>query len=179
MFFDTAQAGTVQPWLATGYQWGPDGKSITFTLRHGVAWNDGKPFTSADVAFTFNLLKSNTTANHYGLPIASVTTSGPYGVILRPAHPYTQLLASAAPNPRASREELAQARRQRQRARAARPSPNGHVAQAERREILVDAGCRFRLRCPHAMDICATRPPDAPVASGHSARCWLHAPAPG
>src|SRR5579884_3408525 len=29
-----------------------DGKSITFKLRHGVLWQDGKTFTSADVAFT-------------------------------------------------------------------------------------------------------------------------------
>jgi peptide/nickel transport system ATP-binding protein len=105
-------------------------------------------------------------------------------VILRPAHPYTRLLAAAAPDPRASRESLAQARRLRQEARAsatARQSANGHatgLAQAERREVRLDEGCPFRLRCPQAMDLCTTRPPDAPVASGHSARCWLHAESP-
>ena len=31
----------------------PDGLTITFTLRPGVKWHDGKPFTSADVQFTF------------------------------------------------------------------------------------------------------------------------------
>ncbi|HSZ42039.1 MAG TPA: ABC transporter substrate-binding protein [Trebonia sp.] len=82
MYFDTAQAGTVTPWLATSYKWGPDGKSITFQLRHNVKWNDGKPFTSADVAYTFNLAKSNTAFNSYGLPIASVSTSGPYTVTI-------------------------------------------------------------------------------------------------
>lgn len=39
-------------------------------------------------------------------------------VILRPAHPYTQILASAAPDPAASRQALADARRHRQAARA-------------------------------------------------------------
>ncbi len=29
-----------------------DGRSITFQLREGVTWHDGKPFTSADVAFS-------------------------------------------------------------------------------------------------------------------------------
>ena len=33
-------------------QGSPDGRSIRFTLREGVAWHDGKPFSSADVAFS-------------------------------------------------------------------------------------------------------------------------------
>jgi peptide/nickel transport system substrate-binding protein len=82
MYFDTAQAGTVSPWLATSYKWGPGGKSITFQLRHGVKWNDGQPFTSADVAYTFNLAKSAAAYNSYGLPIAGATTDGPYSVTI-------------------------------------------------------------------------------------------------
>lgn len=82
MYFDTARAGTVSPWLATSYSWGPGGKSITFQLRHGVKWTDGQPFTSADVAYTFDLVKSNTALNLYGLPIASATTDGPYTVTI-------------------------------------------------------------------------------------------------
>ena len=30
---------------------------LTFTIRNGVKWNDGKPLTAADVAFTFNVMK--------------------------------------------------------------------------------------------------------------------------
>ncbi|NDB77961.1 MAG: hypothetical protein EB141_20330, partial [Verrucomicrobia bacterium] len=30
----------------------PDGKEVRFDLRQGVTWHDGKPFTSADVAFS-------------------------------------------------------------------------------------------------------------------------------
>lgn len=86
MFFDTAQAGNVKPWLATGYTWGNGGKSVTFTLRHGVTWSDGKPFTSADVAFTFNLTK-NPALNNTGIPFTSSTTSGPYSVTLNFASP--------------------------------------------------------------------------------------------
>jgi peptide/nickel transport system substrate-binding protein len=47
------------PWLATGYAWSNGGKTITFTIRKGVKFSDGKPLTAADVAFSFNLLKNN------------------------------------------------------------------------------------------------------------------------
>jgi peptide/nickel transport system substrate-binding protein len=40
------------PRLATSWQGAADGRSITFTLREGVSWHDGRPFTSADVAFS-------------------------------------------------------------------------------------------------------------------------------
>lgn len=92
MFFDTAKAGSVQPWLASGYTWGANGKSLTFTLRHNVTWNDGKPFTSADVVFTFDLEKSNPALNQYGLPIAGVTANGQYSVTVSFTQPvYTDV----------------------------------------------------------------------------------------
>src|SRR5688500_12793565 len=40
------------PRLATGWEGSADGLSVTFKLREGVTWHDGKPFTSADVAFS-------------------------------------------------------------------------------------------------------------------------------
>lgn len=39
--------------LATAWNASDDGTRITFELREGVKWHDGKPFTSKDVAFTF------------------------------------------------------------------------------------------------------------------------------
>jgi peptide/nickel transport system substrate-binding protein len=45
------------PWLATGYAWSNGNKTLTFTIRSGVKWSDGRPLTAADVAFTFNLMK--------------------------------------------------------------------------------------------------------------------------
>jgi peptide/nickel transport system substrate-binding protein len=48
------------PWLATNYAWSNGGKTLTFTIRQGVKFSDGTPMTASDVAFTFNLLKNNT-----------------------------------------------------------------------------------------------------------------------
>lgn len=41
-----------RPQLAQSWAVSPDGLRITFKLRPGVLWHDGKPFTSADVAFS-------------------------------------------------------------------------------------------------------------------------------
>ena len=81
-FFNTAKAGDVQNWLGTSYAWSNGGKTLTVNLRHGVTWSDGKPFTSADVAFTFNQKIQNKALNGYGLPLASATTNGAYQAVI-------------------------------------------------------------------------------------------------
>jgi len=48
---------TTTPWLATEWTEAKDGTGITFTLREGVKWSDGEPFTADDVAYTFELKK--------------------------------------------------------------------------------------------------------------------------
>lgn len=40
------------PALATAWTVAPDGRSVTFKLRPGVKWHDGKDFSAADVKFT-------------------------------------------------------------------------------------------------------------------------------
>ena len=45
--------GELVPDLATGWEVSPDGLTITFFLPKDVKWHDGKPFTSADVKFSF------------------------------------------------------------------------------------------------------------------------------
>ena len=47
---------SIVPDLATSWSWSEDGTELTFKLRQGVKWHDGKPFTAADVKCTFDLL---------------------------------------------------------------------------------------------------------------------------
>src|SRR4051812_12110753 len=55
----------------------PDGLTITWRLKPGVLWADGKPFSSKDVLFTYNVVMNpgNPIINLIGYPdIESVTT---------------------------------------------------------------------------------------------------------
>src|SRR5215467_14051939 len=54
MFNTMRQAQAPTPWLATRYTWSNGGKTLTFTIRKGVKFSDGKPLTASDVAFSFN-----------------------------------------------------------------------------------------------------------------------------
>src|SRR5499427_4579723 len=47
---------TIVPDLAVSWSWSEDKTELTFKLRQGVKWHDGKPFTANDVKCTFDLL---------------------------------------------------------------------------------------------------------------------------
>jgi peptide/nickel transport system substrate-binding protein len=92
MFFNTAKSGDIQPWLATSYTWGAGGTSITFSLRSGVQWNDGQPFTADDVAFTYNMDAGNPALNTFGLPITKAVANSKTSVTIDFSKPaYTDL----------------------------------------------------------------------------------------
>jgi peptide/nickel transport system substrate-binding protein len=46
--------GAPKPWLATELKASSDGLTYDITLRDGVKWHDGKPFTANDVKFAFD-----------------------------------------------------------------------------------------------------------------------------
>jgi peptide/nickel transport system substrate-binding protein len=56
-FVNGLKSGQTTNWLASSYKWGNANKTLTFTIRKGVKWTDGKPLTASDVLFTFNLIK--------------------------------------------------------------------------------------------------------------------------
>src|SRR5712692_2517442 len=47
---------SIVPDLALSWAWSNDAKELTFKLREGVRWHDGKPFTAADVQCTWDLI---------------------------------------------------------------------------------------------------------------------------
>jgi peptide/nickel transport system substrate-binding protein len=56
-FVNGLKSGQTTDWLASSYKWSNANKTLTFTIRKGVKWTDGKPLTASDVLFTFNLIK--------------------------------------------------------------------------------------------------------------------------
>ena len=63
-----------------------DGLTLTYRLRHGVRWQDGAPFTSRDVAFTFRAIMNpaTTVSTRHGYDqVARVDTPDPYTAVFR------------------------------------------------------------------------------------------------
>lgn len=66
IIFNTLKGGEPNYRLATGYEYSEDLKSVTVTLREGVTWSDGEPFTAEDVVFSLNLVKAHKPLDNYG-----------------------------------------------------------------------------------------------------------------
>jgi peptide/nickel transport system substrate-binding protein len=58
-FVNGLKSGATTNWLAKSYAWSNNNHTLTFTIRDGVKWTDGKPLTASDVLYTFNLIKAN------------------------------------------------------------------------------------------------------------------------
>lgn len=87
-----------------------------------------------------------------------IAEAGPVEEVLgNPRHPYTQLLVSAVPDPRAA------------------PSVSAETDKGEPPRVIDPTpGCRFRWRCPLAIDTCSTVTPElTQLAPDHDAACHV------
>src|SRR6201986_4206663 len=93
----------IRPELAESWAWSDDKKTLTFKLRQGVKWHDGKPFTSADVKCTFEMLmgksqqkfRQNPRKSWYDV-VDDVTTNGDFEASFKLKRPQPSLLALLA-----------------------------------------------------------------------------------
>jgi peptide/nickel transport system substrate-binding protein len=92
----------IVPDLATEWAWDKDGTALTFKLRDGVRWHDGKPFTSADVKCTWDMLTSpesklrKNPRKSWWFNLAEVTTNGEREVTFHLKRPQPSLLSMLA-----------------------------------------------------------------------------------
>src|SRR6266853_4422220 len=94
---------SIVPELAAGWTGNEDGSELTFALRKGVKWHDGKPFTAADVKCTLDLLQGKVAEKLRINPrkswfdnVADVTANGDHEVTFHLKRPQPSLLAMLA-----------------------------------------------------------------------------------
>jgi peptide/nickel transport system substrate-binding protein len=94
---------SIVPDLATGWSWNEDGTELTFPLRQGVKWHDGKPFTAKDVGCTWDMLTGKSSDKLRVNPrkswyrnLEEVTTNGDYEVSFHLKRPQPAFLTALA-----------------------------------------------------------------------------------
>jgi peptide/nickel transport system substrate-binding protein len=94
----------VKPLLAKSYTISDDGKTYTFTLRDGIAFQNGAPLTAQDVVWSWNYFMNPKVAwrchgdfdGSSGAKVTAVEAPDPHTVVYRLDEPYGLFLASLA-----------------------------------------------------------------------------------
>ena len=96
---------TVIPELAERWSWQDNYKNLVFFLRKNVKWHDGKPFTSKDVKYTFDVAREAPEApaklrlsarKEWWANVASIEAPEPYTVVFHLKRPQPSLLLMLA-----------------------------------------------------------------------------------
>jgi peptide/nickel transport system substrate-binding protein len=84
LFYLNYETGKDEPWLGTSWHYSNGYKTLTINLRHDAYWNDGTPFTSADIVYTMDQIIADKTvpwrAANIQANVASIKALGPYAV---------------------------------------------------------------------------------------------------
>jgi peptide/nickel transport system substrate-binding protein len=96
---------TIVPELAEKWSWQDGYRNLVFFLRRDVRWHDGRPFTSTDVKFTFDVVREAAEApaklrinprKEWYANVDAVEAPDPYTVVFRLRRPQPSLLAMLA-----------------------------------------------------------------------------------
>ncbi len=93
---DLSSTFEVSPELAESWSSNTDGSEWTFKLRQGVTFHDGKPFTSADVVYTFKRLLDPANGSEAAATLAflnpdGITAPDDYTVVFKTDKPVVEL----------------------------------------------------------------------------------------
>src|SRR5215475_10971344 len=93
----------IVPELAASWSWNEDKTALTFKIREGVKWHDGKPFTGKDVKCTFDMVMGKSQNKLRKDPrkdwyqnVTDIVTDGDFQVTFRLKRPQPSLLAMLA-----------------------------------------------------------------------------------
>jgi peptide/nickel transport system substrate-binding protein len=86
-----------QPYLAESWKLADDGMSLTLNLRKNAVFHDGKPVTSADVAFSIMAIKANHPFQTMLAPVDKVDTPDAHTAIIRMSTPHPAILLAMSP----------------------------------------------------------------------------------
>ena len=85
------RTGALTGTLATKWSFAPDGHSVDITLRGGVKWQNGDPFTAEDVKYTFDTIGApGAQTNQKYVTFTSLKATGPaqlHGTFAQPSQP--------------------------------------------------------------------------------------------
>ncbi|MDR0621040.1 MAG: ABC transporter substrate-binding protein [Deltaproteobacteria bacterium] len=86
-----------QPYLAESWEFSEDGLTLTLKLVQKAIFHDGKPVTSADVAFTIKTIKENHPFQTMLEAVASVDTPDDHTAVIHLSKPHPAILLAMCP----------------------------------------------------------------------------------